>query len=140
LPRGKWATVSIKLETKKKLEEACSGYPSLDDCLSDLFTVNRGSGAGRPSQFTVNSVCDELVEEAASLLLVQGYAIHARLLREMYAKRAAKVDLEEALRGVPGVVLSHFASLPPASIFFNAYREGGRWVLEVKRWLRPCFM
>jgi hypothetical protein len=137
LPRGKWATVSVKLETKKKLEEACSGYPSLDDCLSDLFTVNRG--AGKPGQFTVNSICDKLVDEVTSFLLVQGYALHSRILREMYERRVVKADLEEILKGAPGVVPGHFASLSPASLFFNVYREGGKWILEVKHWLKPCF-
>ncbi len=38
MPRGKWTTVTVKIETRKRLEEVCAGM-TMDECIKWLLST-----------------------------------------------------------------------------------------------------
>jgi hypothetical protein len=140
VPRGGWTAVSLRLETKKRLDELC-GDRALDDCIAWLTSIHSELKKTVKTTFTVNdrSLCDALVEHATTFLRVHGYGLHAKLLEEMYKKKVMRLDLADALKDHREVVPGHFVGFPPIAVFFDSYEDSGKLYIEVKGWLKPCF-
>jgi hypothetical protein len=133
VPRGRWVNITIKEETRELLRGMCGGV-SLDECIAERLRYCS------PVNSQVNNICNELVKQAALFLRAHGYGLHARLLEEMYSKRTVRLDLAEALKDHDEIAHTHFVGFPPVAVFFDNYESEGRLFIEVKSWLKPCFM
>lgn len=164
LPRGKWAVLSIRVETKRLLFEKCSGFHSIDDCLTALFTGELWSLSDKSvsemvdgGQFTselknfaehpagqalftgeLKAICDEIVRGVAALIRAYGYTFHADVLVDLYKSRETSTVFNRSEYLNRGIDVSLLSDVP--RLVFDVYTSDyTNYELRVKYWLKPCF-